>query len=46
MLPQKFDEKTKELTAPVHTDYNEQYFGPPLSAAGPASQRTPPNPPK
>jgi hypothetical protein len=46
MLPQKFDEKTKELTAPVHTDYNEQYFGPPLPAAGPAGQRTPPNPPK
>jgi parvulin-like peptidyl-prolyl isomerase len=28
----KFDEKTKELTDPVHSDFNEDYFGKPVAA--------------
>src|SRR5262249_40530130 len=27
----KMEEKTKELTSPVHTDYDENYFGPPVT---------------
>ncbi len=38
----KMEEKIKELTAPVHTDYNESYFGPPAPPA--AAQRPVPNP--
>ena len=42
----KMDEKTKELNAPVHTTYNEQYFGPPVPAGTPAGQQAPPATPK
>lgn len=28
----KMEEKIKELTAPVHADFNESYFGPPAPA--------------
>jgi hypothetical protein len=42
----KMDEKTKELNAPVHTTYNEQYFGPPVPAGTSAGQQTPPSTPK
>jgi PPIC-type PPIASE domain len=28
----KFDEKVKELTSPVHSDFNEDYFGKPVAA--------------
>jgi len=38
----KIEEKFKELTAPVHTDFNETYFGPPAPAGPP--QRPVPNP--
>jgi parvulin-like peptidyl-prolyl cis-trans isomerase-like protein len=36
----KMEEKIKELTAPVHTDYNEGYFGPPTPPI-PAQRPTP-----
>ena len=38
----KLEEKIKELTAPVHADYNESYFGPPPPAT--PSVRPIPNP--
>jgi parvulin-like peptidyl-prolyl cis-trans isomerase-like protein len=42
----KMEEKNKELTSPVHTDYDENYFGPP-AAPNPAPTRPPvPNPAK
>ena len=46
LLRQKFDEKTKELNAPLHTDYDEKYFGPPVPADAPAGQGRPPNTPR
>jgi hypothetical protein len=46
MFRQKFDEKTKELNAPVHTDYDEKYFGPSVPAAAPAEPGRPPNTPR
>ncbi len=42
----KMEEKTKELTAPVHADFDEKYFGPPAAAATPAMPPRPPNPAK
>jgi hypothetical protein len=39
---QKMEAKTKELNAPVHADYNENYFGPPAPA--PIGAPLPPNP--
>jgi parvulin-like peptidyl-prolyl cis-trans isomerase-like protein len=30
----KMEEKVKELTTPVHADFNESYFGPPAPAGG------------
>jgi hypothetical protein len=41
MFHQKLDEKTKELNAPIHTELNENYFGPPSPGNGPVM---PPNP--
>lgn len=40
---QKMEEKTKELNAPVHAEYDEKYFGPPVAPTlqGPPK---PPNP--
>jgi hypothetical protein len=38
----KMEEKVKELTTPIKTDYNESYFGPPLPVGPP--QRPVPNP--
>jgi hypothetical protein len=40
---QKMEAKTKELNAPVHADYDEKYFGPPLPPA-PTAAPKPPNP--
>jgi hypothetical protein len=37
----KMEDKQKELTGPVHADYNETYFGPPAAPGAP-----PPNQPK
>jgi hypothetical protein len=31
LFRQKMDAKTKELNAPVHAEYDEQYFGPPVA---------------
>ncbi|HEY1939426.1 MAG TPA: peptidyl-prolyl cis-trans isomerase [Candidatus Angelobacter sp.] len=42
MLRQKLDEKTKELNAPIHTELDENYFGPPPPTNGPAMPPTPP----
>ena len=39
----KMDDKMKELTTPVHADFNDSYFGPP-AAAGPAGRPPAPNP--
>jgi PPIC-type PPIASE domain len=40
---QKMEAKTKELNSPVHADYDEKYFGPPI-APTPPGQPMPPNP--
>jgi hypothetical protein len=31
LFRQKMEAKTKELNTPVHTEYNEKYFGPPVA---------------
>ncbi len=41
----KMEEKTKELTAPVHTDLDENYFGP-AGASAPTLRPPAPNPSK
>ncbi|HZE80039.1 MAG TPA: peptidyl-prolyl cis-trans isomerase [Candidatus Polarisedimenticolia bacterium] len=40
---QKMEEKTKELNAPVHAEYDEKYFGPPV-APTPQGAPRPQNP--
>ena len=40
---QKMEAKTKELNAPVHAEYDEKYFGPPV-APTPQAPPKPPNP--
>src|SRR6478672_8609041 len=40
LFRQKMEAKTKELNSPVHTDYDEKYFGPPVTPM----QLKPPNP--
>ena len=40
---QKMDAKTKELNAPVHAEYDEKYFGPPVAPTPPGPPQ-PPNP--
>ena len=42
----KVEEKTKELTAPVHADFDERYFGPAAAAGAPTTPPRPPNPAK
>jgi PPIC-type PPIASE domain len=37
----KIEEKFKELTSPVHTDFNESYFGPPAPASSTRPVPTP-----
>ena len=41
LFHQKMDAKTKELNSPVHTNYDERYFGPPVTPM----QLKPPLPP-
>ncbi|MGZ4877953.1 MAG: peptidyl-prolyl cis-trans isomerase [Candidatus Angelobacter sp.] len=40
---QKMDAKTKELNSPVHSEYDEKYFGPPVAPIPPGPPM-PPNP--
>jgi hypothetical protein len=40
---QKMEARTKELKSPVHADYDEKYFGPPVAPPPPAGP-LPPNP--
>jgi hypothetical protein len=40
---QKMEAKTKELNAPVHAEYDEKYFGPPVAPTPPGPPQ-PPNP--
>jgi len=42
LFRQKMEAKTKELNGPVHTEYDEKYFGPPPSPVAP--KLTIPNP--
>ena len=42
LFRQKMEAKTKELNSPVHTEYDEKYFGPPPSPVAP--KLTLPNP--
>ncbi len=41
LFRQKMEAKTKELNSPVHTEYDEKYFGPPVTPM----QLKPPGPP-
>jgi hypothetical protein len=45
IMRRKLDERTKELTNPVHTDYDESYFGLPAAPAQPGRPQVL-NPPK
>jgi parvulin-like peptidyl-prolyl isomerase len=35
LFRQKMEAKTKELNAPVHAEYDDKYFGPPVKAGPP-----------
>lgn len=43
LFRQKMEAKTKELNSPVHTEYDEKYFGPPAAPVVPKPP-LPPNP--
>ncbi|HEV7552133.1 MAG TPA: peptidyl-prolyl cis-trans isomerase [Candidatus Angelobacter sp.] len=43
---QKMEAKTKELNAPVHAEFDEKYFGPPVAPTPPGPAPLPPNPAK
>jgi hypothetical protein len=43
LFRQKMDAKTKELNSPVHAEYDEKYFGPPVAPMQ-LKPPTPPNP--
>ncbi|HEX4603130.1 MAG TPA: peptidylprolyl isomerase [Candidatus Angelobacter sp.] len=44
LFKHNMEAKTKELNAPVHTEYDEKYFGPPPPAAPPAGLGSPISP--
>jgi hypothetical protein len=46
LFRQKMEEKNKELTGPVHTDLDENYFGPAAVPSAPAARPPMPNPSK
>ncbi|HEV7519749.1 MAG TPA: peptidyl-prolyl cis-trans isomerase [Candidatus Angelobacter sp.] len=43
---QKMEAKTKELNAPVHAEFDEKYFGPPVAPTPSGPAPLPPNPAK
>src|SRR5437764_11499972 len=44
LFRQKMDAEMKAVTASVHADFNEQYFGPPATPAAGAPGQAPPSP--